>query len=286
MSSKVEEIIAEQIVDFQKETGKLIWEMPWNIYGQKNLNSKRAYEGILNRMLLESYQILGGYSSNYWLTYKGAKKLGGSVRKGEKSHIVTFYKQLEVDDKESDEKKTIPLLRFYKVFNVDQCEGIEAPEEETLEFEPNEKAQEIIDNMFNPPIIKHGGNAAYYQPQLDRVGVPESNHFHSSEAYYCTLFHELTHSTGHENRLNREEVMNTIKFGTEDYSKEELVAEIGAAILGSHCSFDPGNIKRSAAYTKSWLRKLEDEPKMIFQAARVSGKATDYILNEESNENV
>lgn len=282
MASKVAEIVTDQIIKFIEDGQTLPWQKPWRVDLQRNLNSKRPYRGI-NTLLLEMYSGANGYESNFWCTYNGAKKAGGSVKKGEKSHIVVFYKMIpkKMEDGDIDEEVTIPILRYYRVFNLDQCEGIEIPKQDDLDFVPDERAESVIANMPNPPSIKHGGNKAYYRPPTDSIQLPKREKFNTVDAYYLTAFHELVHSTGHENRLNRQEVMKTIVFGDTDYSKEELVAEIGAAMLGSYCNFDPSNLENSASYVESWLKKLKDDKGMIVSAASRAQKAYDYILGTE-----
>jgi antirestriction protein ArdC len=283
--SKVHELITDKIIE-SIEAGNLpIWVRPWNVEGHKNFNSKRPYRGI-NRLLLEMYHMAHGYEYNYWVTYNGAKTAGGNVKRGEKSQIVVFYRQIPNKQEEPDEDgnyPTIPLLRYYKIFNLSQCEGIEVPEKELKEFDADERAEGIIDGMPNPPSFKLGGNSAYYSPPKDHVQLPKKQSFKTSDGYYCTAFHELAHSTGHTDRLNRKEVMESDLFGGIEYSKEELTAEISSAMLASHCEFDPSNVERSASYVGSWLKKLEDDKKMVIQAAAKAQQAVDYILGENND---
>jgi antirestriction protein ArdC len=260
------------------EQGVVPWNKPWrsvNGNGPTSLQTGREYRGI-NVWLLSIEAQMRGYTSPYWVTFKQAKERGGTVRKGEKSTEVVlwkpFKKTIEVDGK--DEEKSFLMMRTFNVFNVDQCDGIEVPKSEPLpERDPIEACEQIVLGYYGPT-IKHGGNRAYYSPALDYIQMPQRNQFTSSEAYYGTLFHELAHSTGHEDRLNR-----TFggSFGTETYSKEELVAEMAASFLRGEAGIDL-DIEQSASYISSWLSKLKDDRKMVVQAAAAAQKASDLIL--------
>lgn len=282
--SKVHEIVTSKIIEHVENGNLLPWQQPWSVEPHRNLNSGHKYRGI-NTFLLQMYTMEKGYDSPFWCTFNGAKKAGGYPKKGESAHIVVFYKSIpkKLEDGSVSEDETVPLLRYYKIFNVEQCEDVEVPKLETVEFEANDRGEEIINYMPNAPVIKFGGASAYYIPKKDEVHVPKKEKFTAgADSFYLTTFHELVHSTGHESRLNREEVMETDKFAGEKYSREELTAEIGACFLGSHCGFDPSNLKRSASYVESWLKVLKDDSKMIVQAAAKAQNAADYILGEDS----
>lgn len=199
----------------------------------KNLASGKAYRGI-NVFLLAMAALVHGYESSHWLTFNQAKERGGSVRKGEKSSLVVFWKQYETTDRESGEAVKIPVLKYYNVFNVLQCEGISVPDAPVFtpsEFCPVEAAAKIVEGYAKAPAIRYGGSQAFYRPSLDEVHVPEPTRFASTNEHYSTLFHELAHSTGHSSRLDRGLDTDTQPFGTPDYSREELVAEMAAAFL-------------------------------------------------------
>ncbi len=279
--ANVYEIVTEKIISLL-EQGEIPWKKPWKSASgwPMNLVSKKPYRGV-NVFLLHS----AGFSSRWWVTFDQAKELGGHVKKGEKASLVVFWKMLEkkVEDKEGNEKiEKIPMLRYYNVFNTDQCEGLKVPDNDSvvIEFNPIEEAESIVTGMPNRPDIRHGGNKAFYSPGLDYIGMPKAIDFDSEEEYYSTLFHEMVHSTGHTSRVDRKLNQKRAAFGSEDYSKEELVAEMGAAFLCGSCGIEPKTIKNSAAYIKSWLKSLRDDKTMVVLAAAAAQRATEWILGE------
>jgi antirestriction protein ArdC len=273
----VYQIVTEQIIK-QLESGVAPWHRPWRTEPPCNLISGKEYRGI-NPFLLAPQ----GYGSRYWLTFNQANKLGGHIRKGEKSSIVTFWKIGEervVKSTDGTERKTRPfLLRFYHVFNIEQTEGIAeklglgkaSPRIPSLD-----KCQAIVSGMPNRPAITQDGRA-WYRPSTDTVGIPSRSAFNSAEEYYSTLFHELTHSTGHASRIGREGIEQLNTFGSESYSKEELVAEMGAAMLCGVTGIVPATLSNSAAYLNSWIDRLRADSQLIVSAASHAQKAADYI---------
>jgi antirestriction protein ArdC len=182
-----------------------------------------------------------------------------------------------------EEIQVLKFIRYFNVFNITDIEGIkfEIPE---IESRPNEKivwCENIIENMPNRPELKSiDGNRAFYSPTLDFVNMPDIKQFETAEDYYATFFHELTHATGHASRLAREDVMNPETFGSKPYSREELVAEMGASFLCSSVNIDYDSIiENNAAYLAGWLKVLKEDSKFIFKAAAEAQKAADYILN-------
>ena len=236
MANKVYEIITDQIIEIM-EKGVIPWKKLWDYeHGQNaNLISKRPYSGV--NVLMTAVTVLKrGFTSPYWLTFKQAKKLNGEIIKGEKSTTVVFCKNCEfIDkDKESEEEtiKRFSYLRFYRVWNVQQVKGVEIPPIPEKPFHGNksiDRCATIIQSMPNRPRISQNtlGTASYI-PSKDTVSMPGFQRFHNSEGYYKTLYHELIHSTGHKSRLNRD-LSNY--FGTLNYGKEELIAELGTALL-------------------------------------------------------
>lgn len=261
------------------------WRQPIKSAGgdatPKSLSTKRPYRGI-NTFLLAMIAWAHGYESSYWLTFKQAKALGGKVRKGEKGSLVVFWKQHVTEDRETSEEKKIAVLRHYTVFNVDQVEGVtppdEAPAGQPQLFEPIDAASRIVAGYRDGPSILHGGRLAYYKPLVDVVSVPEPSRFDPPESYYATLFHELAHSTGHSSRLGRGLDTDLAPFGSPDYSKEELVAEMGSAFLSAAAGISPATIEQSAAYIDGWRRKLTSDKRLVIQAAGLGQRAADRVL--------
>ena len=211
------------------EQGTVPWQKPWKARTglPRNFVSQKPYRGINVFLLLAMM-----YESPLWITFRQVSQLGGSVRKGEKACPVVFWKQLSVEDKNSGEEKKKYLLRFYHVFNVNQCDGLKIGTEPVQESVNGiVKPDEIVANMPQPPAMKHGMTHAYYSPCEDYVGLPLRERFERTESYYATVFHELVHSTGHEKRLKRPTLTESAGFGSNPYCKEELIAEMGAAFL-------------------------------------------------------
>jgi antirestriction protein ArdC len=281
--SKAYEKINERIFALL-EQGVVPWHKPWkagNAGMPANLSSKKPYRGI-NVFLLN----VSGFNSRYWLTYKQATEKGGQVRKGEHGYPVIFWKWNDKEEKNEEtgrlERKRFPLLRYYTVFNLEQIDGIEDPDgvkdEELIEFKPIEAAEKVVADMPSKPKVKHQVNRACYFPVYDEVHMPKPERFDSEEFYYQTLFHEITHATGHESRLNRRNSTEARNFGDSKYSQEELVAEMGAAFLCGHCGIEQATLENSASYIASWLQVLKNNKKMLVNAAAQAQKAADFIL--------
>jgi antirestriction protein ArdC len=281
---KVEEVITARIIE-KLEAGTVPWHRPWSGADMpKNLISKKEYRGI-NVFILSAM----GFGSPYWVSFKQAQELGGNVRKGEKGCPVVFWKWLEsmeTDENGNQRKATHPILRYYTVFNVLQIDGIDDTKIPALaqkynEREKIESCENVVANMPKRPEIIFDYAGAFFRPTTDTVNMPKIETFDSSEEYYSTLFHELTHSTGHETRLNRRGSDVPRHFGDSDYSKEELVAEMGAAFLCGHCQIENKTIDNSAAYIANWLRKFKDDAKMVIMAGGAAQKAVDFILGRK-----
>ena len=275
------------------EKGTVPWRQPWTDAGlPQNLISQKPYRGI-NVWLLA----MCGYPRNYFLSFKQVKELGGSVKKDEKAHIVLFWKWVKKDKTKdtdthqdtgeaNDRKNMKPLLRYYLVFNIDQCIGI--PETSIpIVSRPNEPliaCEKVLDDMPLVPLIEHKEQRAYYSPIEDIINMPRMDTFVSSEKYYTTLFHELVHSTGHSSRLNRKEVMSKDAFGSEQYSIEELTAEIGASYLSSHTGIVLDDFADNAAYISGWLDVLKKDKRFIIYASAQAQRATEFILDQIQRE--
>ena len=269
-------VITNQIIR-QLEQGVIPWRKPWTAKPPTNLKSQREYRGI-NIILLASQ----GYASPFWLTYRQALSIGGHVRKGEHGTGVCFWKIGEYakenrETGETENKKSI-LLRHYTVFNAQQCDGLPdfGHTDKLTPIEAIPVCESVVAAMPKRPAIMDS-NAAWYKPSTDTVGIPRIGTFTGAPEYYSTLFHELTHSTGHTSRVGREGIETLNRFGSEAYSKEELVAELGAAMLCGVTGIEQATIQNSAAYIATWLKRLRDDNRLIVSAASQAQKAADYI---------
>jgi len=278
-------IITKQIIARLKE-GTIPWRKPWVAAGSpQNLLSKRPYRGI-NIWLLASL----GYEQNLFLTHNQLTEIGGKVKKGEKGHLAVFWKVIEAPktehDTETGEIKKKPLLRYYWVFNVAQCENIEKylPADAAVPNSPIATCESVVEGMPNKPDIRHKEPDAYYHPGKDYVNMPKLKTFINAEAYYATLFHELIHSTGHSSRLNRKEVTAMTPFGSDIYSIEEITAELGTCYLTSLTGIAPITFENNAAYIHGWIERLENDQRVIVYASMQAQKATDYIMNVKAEE--
>lgn len=274
------QVITDRIIE-KLENGVIPWHKPWSggISGMpRNLVSGKGYNGI-NIILLG----LQGYDSPYWLTFKQAQERGGHVRKGEKGSPCIFWKTYDKERETSDGEVEVDkrwVLRYYTVFNADQCEVIDAPKVEIKTYPENERiaeAEKIQLEMPNRPEVRFEGSEAYYSMAEDKVVIPELYRFEKSEEYYSALFHELAHSTRHESRLNRDAKPH--QFGSPEYAQEELVAEITSTFLCGHCGIDRVTLDNSAAYIQGWLKALRNDKKMVVMAAAQAQQAANYILN-------
>lgn len=273
------------------ETGTRPWARPWtgsDLDGMPvNLNGV-PYRGI-NALILWLEQSVNDYTSRYWFTMKGANGLGAKIKKGSKGTHCVKWTRFELKDKKTREPilnedgkpKTAMSIRAFVVFNADQCEGL--PEKYTTVVVPDMSAGarlkriEHAESYFNAigAVVKHGGNRAFFSPTTDFIQMPEFRAFKTAEFYYATLGHEHVHWSGHAKRLDR-------KFGdklvdTEAYAKEELVAEIGAAILCAGLGIESDLRDDHAAYVASWLKALKNDKKLILVAASKAQKAVDYL---------
>ena len=274
MNKKVYEMVTNQIIE-RLEQGVVPWRKPFQSGTAVNWKTQKKYRGI-NSILLTG----GEYA-----TFKQIKEAGGKIKKGEKSQIVVFWKWLEYDDEDNEgKKKKVPFLRYYRVFEVNtQVEGLESRRKDITEYDhdPIEKAEEIKDNYFNAPSFSFKPLGAWYKPFEDHINVPPMKEFENIHEFYSTLFHEMIHSTGHKERLNRESVVEMNSFGSQSYSKEELVAEIGASMLCGVAGIDNETIDNSASYIQSWLKALRNDHTLIVKASQQAQKAADHILGIE-----
>ena len=282
MAKSVYEMVTERIIS-QLEKGIIPWRKPWTGIrsGAYNRISKKSYS-LLNQMLLKHE---GEYA-----TYNQWESLGGHVRKGEKSEIVVFWKIQPIEETKEDgtkETKQVPILRYFNVFHISQVEGVEPLTKDDLKsIEPIEKAESVLHDYWSREGIevKHiGGDEAYYSPSRDLIRLPLFDQFTDANEYYSTAFHESIHSTMKESRCNRAEDRKgkLVAFGSNDYSKEELIAEIGSASLMNIIGIETSKtFQNSTAYIQSWLSVLRNDVKFIVSASSKAEKAVDYILNE------
>jgi antirestriction protein ArdC len=233
------------------------------------------------------------FASPSWLSFRQVQSIGATVRKGEHACPVVFWKLRDVErtgkDEEPRKEKRVPLLRYYSVFNIEQCENVKPsllPKLDAGEFQPIEQCDLLVAQMPKRPKITHGGTRAAYSPIQDTITMPNTVSFDSPEFYYSTLFHELTHATGHGSRLGRKEITEPSGFGSGPYTREELVAEMGAAFLCGHCGIQNRTLAESASYIQGWLDRLRNDRKLVVHAAAQAQKACDFIRGEEYPEAV
>ena len=289
----VYQIITDQILKALDE-GTVPWRKPWrggSAGRPKSLATRKPYNGI-NVWLLSMSAMSAGYESPYWTTYKKAQELGGQVRKGEKSTVAVFWKCYEkerTNDAGSIVKEEFWILRYYRLFNIDQCDNLNPDklpvdavpdaDEQELVFEPLDTCEQIVANMPKRPEMTHSNERrAYYRPSTDQVHMPDKQHFENEPMYYNVLFHELSHSTSHSTRLNRKE-SDLAAFGGCSYGKEELIAEFSACMLCGIAGIESATIENSAAYIDSWTKAIKKDRKLVIQAASAGQKAADYIRN-------
>jgi antirestriction protein ArdC len=286
------DIVTEKIIGLL-EQGIVPWRRPWASTGlPRNLVSKKPYRGV-NLFLLSTTK----YLSPFWLTMKQANELGGSVRKGEHSQIVVFWKvdQIATAETESDpengeaneKSRRRFVLRYYRLFNLEQCQLPQAvldkvPKIETHQHDPSEAAERIIAGMPNPPEIQYAGSQAFYSLITDRITLPPRELFISAEEHFGTWAHEASHASGHPQRVNRKSITDAAPFGSPVYSFEELVAECSAAYLCAEAGISSALIENQAAYIQGWLTTLRSDKRMVVMAAAQAQKAADYILNRQN----
>lgn len=283
----VYQAITDRIIK-QLENGEIPWHKPWigsNNKGAFNRVSKKSYS-LLNQLILKH--------DGEYATYKQWSELGGMVRKGEKSEIVVFWKPCEVTETTKDGKtvtKTIPYLRYIPVFHISQVDGVNplSIEDKTFVHKPIEEAEEIKCNYVereNFKIMEVNSDRAFYSPSQDFIQIPSKEQYRDINEFYSTLFHEMIHSTGHASRLGRfDNTSKVAAFGSAEYSKEELIAEIGSAALMNLVGIETmATFMNSAAYIQNWLKVLKNDNKFIVSASSKAEKAVKYIIGDDNNE--
>ena len=313
-AADIYKMVTDKIIGMLKSASPTDYHRAWKddaFFIPLNYDSKKPYRGVNRLLLQERIGFAGAFANPYFLTFKQIKKHKGTLKKGAKGYEVIYYSILYVvpADKNSGRKAysstnaqkvldflhkynlpesevtRIPMIRYYNVYNGADIENIDFKLDELQigravpdSATENRAAQLIVENYPNPPAIKYGGNEAYYSPARDYIKLPKQEQFDTVNAYYRTLFHELTHSTGHKKRLNR-----GIHFLLDDdYAKEELVAEFGAVFLSAWAGIMWYNNKNHAAYLKGWnsaIKEAQNDNKFLMRAASLAQQATDYILN-------
>lgn len=280
--NKIYEYVTENIIK-QLEEGTIPWQKPWKDGLPINYITRKPYRGV-NLFLLP-------YGGEY-LTFKQIQSLGGKIKKGTKSYMAIFFKikeykkdRINSNNIRKEEKENIPILRYYRLFHLSDIEGIPTK----IEIEENEhlpiiKAQKILDKWNEEVLIKHEVNSAFYKPLDDIINLPKMEMFKKVEEYYSIAFHEIAHSTGHENRLARFLSTDSIKFGNDIYSFEELVAELGSSMMCGVVGIEETTINNSASYIAGWLKKLRNDKSLIIKASSKAQKSCDYVLNQQAKE--
>jgi len=291
-ADKIRKLVTDTIVA-ALEAGTNPWQRPWTGTAGSamphNCITGHEYRGI-NVPYLWVVQDAKGYSTAQWLTFKQCKKAGGHVRKGEKSTMVVFTKPIFIKDDNDpgneEKKRKIFMLRTFPVFNIEQTEDAKLPKrEQPMEEDDIVPADElIIDNTLSfmkdaGATVKFNGGRAFYAPTTDHIEVPKPERFKSAEGFAATGLHELVHWTGHKDRLARVGITGFTSFGSEDYAFEELVAEIGAAML---CNIHgvSSEMPNHASYVQSWIKALKNDHSLIFKASRLSAFAVEFLIPE------
>ena len=268
----------------QLEQGVIPWNKTWTGVrgGAFNRISRKPYS-LINQMMLRH--------DGEYATYKQWQSLGGQVRKGEKSEMIVFWKIMpkkEQNEEGEEVVRSIPVLKYYSVFHISQVDGVEPLEKPELNdgIEPLENAEKTLMDYISRENIgfeQEASNEAYYSPLRDMIHLPLLEQFSDAAEYYSVAFHEATHSTMKESRCNRPQKMAA--FGTENYSKEELVAEIGSATMLNILGIEtPGTFKNNAAYIQNWLQVLKNDNRFVISASSKAEKAVRYILNDNTTE--
>ena len=269
--------ITNQIIEAMETTqgqGRRLWNAQPSL--PLNLSTGKPYTGM-NILILWSAAITRGYQSPYWLTYRQAEAMGGQVRKGEHSELGIFYKPWESTDTNTATGETETtrgaVLKSFRVFNLDQIDGIQAPATEARPaFEILADAEALL--QHTPAPIREGGARACYIPSADEIHLPPRETFVSPESFYSVAYHEATHATGHKSRLARQ---FSTRFGDEASAMEELIAELGAAFLSAEIGILPQTREDHAHYLANWIAVLRGDKKAIFTAAAAASKAATFI---------
>ena len=275
MKFDIYQTITDRIIN-QLEKGLIPWEKTWSGVsgGAFNRISRKPYS-LLNQMLLSK--------SGEYATFKQWQNLGGHIRKGAKAEMVVYWNIIEKEEINKDGEKVIvgiPILKYYNVFYISDVEGVAPLEKPFSDVQPVENAEQLINDYVTREHINYKevvSDKAYYSPITDSVVVPTKKQYQNVNDFYAVAFHEINHSTGNKTRLNR--ITSVAAFGSHEYSKEELVAEIGSATLLNLLGLETSKtFRNTAAYIQSWLKVLKNDNRFIVSAASKADKAVDYIL--------
>jgi antirestriction protein ArdC len=282
-TGEIYKIVTDQIIEALERVDPKDFKLPWHkkeSFGMpKNTISGKHYRGI-NTVVLWIMSEKKGYSSSDWGTFKQWQEKGASVKKGEKSTRVVFWKPITKGEKGDDNFSSFMIAKQYCVFNKAQVDGLEEDQEvgetpKLSEEERNLRAEGFVEETG--AIIDHSSNKAFYESATDKIKMPKFEAFFSGVGYYSTLFHELTHWTSHKDRCDRK-----LTFDRDKYAFEELVAELGSAFLCSKLEVTNEPREDHAQYIKGWLAALKSDPKAIFKAASAAQKAVDFLEGVKS----
>lgn len=290
--------ITDRVIEMIETNSDLKWLKGWKgIKNPSNYRTEKNYGGI-NLFNLFIHMTFFGFENPYYLTFNQIKELGGKLKKGSKGMPILYFnytkynlkicnnchlteKNCDCKNPDFEQKEfTKSFVRGYTVFNYEQTENLKDKNIDTnIEFNPINECEEIVKNYQNKPRIQHEEQSAFYNKIEDFVNMPKQESFFNVEEYYSTLFHELTHSTGHESRLNRPSLMDSASFGSENYSYEELVAEMGSIFLCAKAGIENKTLNNSSAYLKGWIKAMKEDSKTLFKATKEAQKSTEFILN-------
>lgn len=285
--SKVYEIVQTRIIEQLEEAiengGTAPWRKPWKGGIPRNYITKKAYRGI-NLMMLEG----GSYLTFNQIKDLQKKNPKVKLKKGSKSHMIFFWSFPSEPENEEEEERRGPIFKFYRVFSIRDVEELEE-EQIFFETDPVEQAENLLKEYGKECRISNvtGGGRAYYSANSDSITLPSIKQFENVNEYYSTAFHEIIHSTGHESRLNRFNNTDQFQFGSESYSKEELVAEIGSNMLLAMIGIeDDSQQENSVSYLHSWLSKIKEDTSLILYASQRAQKASDFVLEVIEGSNI
>jgi antirestriction protein ArdC len=282
----IKQIITDRIVAMLEKGGNVArerWQKAAHGGFPCNGTTDIAYRGV-NVLILWDAAMEANYTSNVWMTYKQAARLGAQVRKSEKATLCAYFdmvkrKGSEADHNEESKGGFFPMCKPFWLFNVAQIDGLPETFTDTVEtaneFNPIEEAQKLLD--ASGAVFNHGYAGAFYSRSKDQIFLPDRERFSSPENYYATALHELCHFSGHESRLDRQFGK---RFGDDAYAFEELVAELGASFVVGHVGFLDAMIEDHAAYVESWLKVLKNDKTAIFTASKQASLAYDFIIGK------